>query len=51
MDDMDYLFAVFAVVWVVIFGYILILSFRQRKLQRMIESIEMKVAEKNDGSA
>ena len=47
MDDLDYLFATFTVVWVVIFGYILILSFRQRKLQKMIESVETKLSERD----
>ena len=36
MDDLDYLFTTFAVAWVVIFAYILMLSFRQRKLQQKL---------------
>ncbi len=44
MDDLDYLFATFAVVWVVIFAYILLLSFRQRQLQRRVESIETRIS-------
>ena len=49
MDDLEYLFAAFTAVWVVIFGYILQLSLKQRRLQREIESIEMKLSEKDDG--
>ncbi len=50
MDDLDYLFAAFTAVWVVIFGYILLLSFRQRKLRHEIDLLEQKVAERDSGS-
>ena len=49
MDDLDYLFAAFTAVWVVIFGYVLMLSFKQKKLQREIESIEAKLSGRDDG--
>jgi len=49
VDDLDYLFAAFAVVWVVIFGYILLLSFRQRKLRQGIDLLEQKVTERDSG--
>jgi CcmD family protein len=42
MDDLDYLFTTFTVAWAVIFLYILLLSFRQRKLQRRMELLETK---------
>ena len=50
MDDLDYLFAAFAVVWVMVFGYILLLSFRQRKLRQEFDLLEQKVTERNSGS-
>ena len=37
MEHASYLFAAFAIVWVVLFGYIFILSQRQKKLRREIE--------------
>jgi len=48
MDDLDYLFTTFAVAWVVIFAYILMLSFRQRKLQQKLESIKTRVSEEQE---
>ncbi len=43
MDNLDYLFAAFAIVWTGIFGYILFLSRKQQLLQREIESLEARV--------
>ena len=40
MDNLGYLFAAFAVIWVMIFGYILVLMNRQKKLKREIEKLE-----------
>jgi CcmD family protein len=40
MDNLGYLFAAFAVIWAVVFGYILILMNRQKKLKRDIEKLE-----------
>jgi CcmD family protein len=39
MDNFGYLFAVFAIVWAVIFVYILILINGQRKLRQDIERL------------
>lgn len=36
---MGYLFAAYSVIWAVIFGYVLYLYLRQRKLLREIESL------------
>ncbi len=33
MENAGYLFAAFAIIWVVLFGYILVLSRRQKKLR------------------
>tara|TARA_B100001971_G_C18173935_1_gene528824 strand:- start:317 stop:463 length:147 start_codon:yes stop_codon:yes gene_type:complete len=40
MENASYLFAAFAIVWVVLFGYIFILSQRQKKLRREIELLK-----------
>ena len=39
-ENISYLFAAFAIVWVVLFGYIFILSQRQKKLRREIELLK-----------
>ena len=44
MENLTYVFAAFAIVWAVIFGYIFSLSHRQRQLRREIDSLK----EKND---
>ena len=41
MENLGYLFAAFAVVWVVLFGYVLILIQRQKKLQREIDLLKV----------
>ncbi|UCC17459.1 MAG: CcmD family protein [Dehalococcoidales bacterium] len=40
MENSGYLFAAFAVIWAVVFGYILILINRQKKLKQEIEKLE-----------
>ncbi len=40
MENLGYLFAAFTVIWVVVFGYLLILMNRQKKLKKMLEQIE-----------
>lgn len=45
MDDLDYLFTTFTVAWAVIFAYILLLSFRQKRLQQKLESIKTRLSE------
>ncbi len=47
MDNLDYLFAAFAIVWIFIFGYILLLSLRQRQLRHEISTLE-KLIQKKD---
>lgn len=43
MDNLDYLFAAFAIVWGVIFGYLLLLSYKQRKLEHELELLEKRL--------
>lgn len=47
MDNLDYLFAAFAFVWIVIFGYILLLSMRQRQLRTEVSILEKRISEKD----
>ena len=40
MENAGYLFAAYAIVWVVLFGYIFILSRRQKRLRREIDLLK-----------
>ena len=40
MDNMIYLFAAYTVIWAVVFGYVLFMQHRQRRLQREIDSLK-----------
>ncbi len=40
MENVGYLFAAFAIVWAVIFGYVLLLLNSQRRLRREIDSLK-----------
>ena len=46
-----YLFAAFAIVWAVVFGYMLVLLSKQRKLQQEINSLKEALKEKNKVSS
>ncbi len=46
MENAGYLFAAFAIVWAVVFGYVLYLLNRQRRLRREIESLKVAFREK-----
>jgi len=46
MENAGYIFAAFAIVWAVIFGYLLLLFNRQRKLRREINSLREAFKEK-----
>ncbi len=45
MDNLEYLFAGFAVVWACLFIYLLLLQGRLRSLQREIERLEERLEE------
>jgi len=45
MENLGYLFAAFALIWVVVFGYVLVLQRRQRRLQREIDSLRESIKE------
>ena len=40
MENAGYIFAAFALVWIAVFVYLLVLSNRQRRLGREIESLK-----------
>jgi CcmD family protein len=46
MENAGYIFAAFAIVWAVVFGYVLSLFNRQRRLRREINSLKEMLGEK-----
>ncbi|HEY78576.1 MAG TPA: CcmD family protein [Dehalococcoidia bacterium] len=44
MEYLGYLFAAYSVVWAVIFGYVLYMQRKQKRLQRQIEMLQKSVA-------
>lgn len=40
MENIGYLFAAFAIAWALVFGYVLLLLGRQRKLKRELDSLK-----------
>jgi len=45
MDNLGYLFAAYTVIWAVVFGYVLFMYRRQRKLQRQIDMLRKDLDE------
>lgn len=45
MENLSYLLAAFVVIWVVLFGYIAVLSQRQKRLLRDIELLKAGIQE------
>jgi len=39
MENLDYLFATYTVIWAVVFGYVFYLYRKQRKLRREMDSL------------
>ncbi len=48
MENASYLFAAFAIVWAVVFGYVLLLFNSQRRLRREIDSLKKAFREKGE---
>ncbi|MAF85187.1 MAG: hypothetical protein CL875_01670 [Dehalococcoidales bacterium] len=46
MENAGYLFAAYGVVWAVVFGYVLVLQNRQRRLRREINSLKETLKER-----
>ena len=48
MDNLHYLFAAFAVVWIVLFAYLARLNRRTGKLGRQLADLELQLRNKED---
>jgi CcmD family protein len=46
MENLGYLFAAYTVIWVVVFGYVLFMQRKQRKLQQQIELLRESVGKR-----
>ncbi len=46
MENAGYLFAAFGIVWIVVFGYVLLLFNRQKRLRRELNSLKEVLKEK-----
>ncbi len=40
MENLGYLLAAYAVIWAVVFGYILVLLRKQRKLKKQVDALK-----------
>lgn len=49
MDNLHYLFAAFAAVWVVLFAYLMHLNRRTGELGRQLSELELKLRNKEGG--
>lgn len=47
MENAGYLFTAFSAIWAAVFGYVFVLSNRQKKLQREIDSLKETLNEKD----
>jgi len=45
MENLGYLLAAYSIIWAVVFGYVLFLQRKQRKLQRQIDLLQKSVDE------
>lgn len=48
MDNLHYLFAAFAAVWIVLFAYLMRLNRRTGELGRQLAELELKLRNKED---
>ncbi len=46
MDNLHYLFAAFAAVWIVLFAYLMHLNRRTKQLSRQLADLELKLQSK-----
>jgi CcmD family protein len=50
MENLGYLFAAYTIIWAVVFGYVLFMQRKQRRLQRQIEMLQESADKsKNNG--
>ncbi|MFC1949353.1 CcmD family protein [Chloroflexota bacterium] len=50
MDNLTYLFAAYTVIWAVVFGYILFIKRKQKKLQQQIDLLRKAAGEPEAGN-
>jgi CcmD family protein len=50
MENLGYLIAAYAIIWVVTFGYILTLGARQRRLAAEVEDLQAELDRSDSGS-
>ena len=43
MENLGYLFAAYTVIWIVVFGYLLFMQRKQKKLQQQINLLEQSM--------
>ena len=43
MENLSYLFAAFAAIWIVIFVYVLLIQNKQRRLQKQIDALRESI--------
>jgi len=43
MENLDYLFAAYTVIWAIVFGYVLFMQRKQRRLHRQIDLLRESV--------
>ena len=43
MENLGYLLAAYTVIWAVVFGYILVLQRKQRRLQRQMDALKESI--------
>lgn len=49
MENLGYLLAAYSVIWAVVFGYVLVLYLKQRRLRRELEKLQKSVDKSGDG--
>ncbi len=49
MDNLNYLFAAYTIIWAVIFGYVFFIHQRHRRLQRELDLLKEDVDEQKMG--
>jgi CcmD family protein len=50
MENAGYLFAAYALIWATVFGYVLLLINKQKRLRQDLESLEKALQEKDISS-
>ena len=51
MDNLGYLFAAYTIIWTFVFGYVLFLYYKQRKLRRQMDLLKGSIGEQQNRGA